>query len=282
MDTRVLECIENIQPPPVAVTQLIAILGTEYHADDVLDILKSDPALTGSVLKKCNTVYFAQRTGATSMKQAIQLLGSSTIMNMILELTVSQTLDRELTFYAIPRSGLRQHSFFAGMAAQKLTDRCGILPFTSDTAFTAGLLHDIGKIAINEALSSDDFSPNDLNREAGQDGLAYERSLLGTDHAEVGAVILEKWNFPDYFYQGVAEHHQPSIRNKLAHLIHLANWCAHSANDSFGLASTSDQYALESMGTLALEPSDLERSIDQAQKQIEKYFPDAKVLEASS
>ena len=109
VDPRIIESIDHIQPPPVAVTKLIQILAEEFHTDEVIDILQTDPALTAAVLKHCNTAFFAQRGGVSSLNQAIQLLGTSIIMNIVLDITIGASMNGGLTKYGIPQSGLRKH-----------------------------------------------------------------------------------------------------------------------------------------------------------------------------
>lgn len=184
------------------------------------------------------------------MKQAIQLLGTSIIMPMILELTVGGSLNMELKHYGIPTSGLRKHSLCAGITAKELTKYCGILPFTPDTAFTAGLLHDIGKIALNEVLSGSESCLTDKNESLGKSITELERELIGADHAEVGALVLEEWKFPIFFCEAVGQHHLPTISNQLSHLIHIANWCAHSIDLAFGYQSPSDDLYMESISAV--------------------------------
>lgn len=272
VDPRILESIDHIQPPPVAVTKLIGILAQEFHTEEVIDILQTDPALTAAVLKRCNTAFFAQRGGVSSLNQAIQLLGTSTIMNIVLEITIGASLNVGLSKYGIPQSGLRKHSICAAAAAKELTKYCSILPFTPDTAFTAGLLHDIGKIAINEVLSEQEEALKEETLEEDRSNTDRERALIGTDHSEVGALILMKWKFPPFFADAVGEHHNPSPGNQLSHLIHIANWCAHSIGLSFGFQSLSDELSPESLSVMALTETNIEEAIIDTYNEINTKF----------
>jgi putative nucleotidyltransferase with HDIG domain len=272
MHPRIIESIDQIQPPPVAVTKLIEILAQEFHTEDVIHILQTDPALTAAVLKRCNTAFFAQRGGVSSLNQAIQLLGTSTIMNIVLEITIGASMNGGLANYGIPPSGLRKHSICAAAAARELTKYCSILPFTPDTAFTAGLLHDIGKIAINEVLAEQEAALKDDATVATQSNIERERSLLGTDHSQVGALILTNWKFPPFFAAAIGEHHDPSLGNPLSHLIHIANWCAHSIGLSFGFQSLSDELSPESLSVMALSEANIEEAIIDTYSELNSKF----------
>jgi HD-like signal output (HDOD) protein len=150
----ILDGVQSMAPPPLAVTRLMEILSREFHTEEVIEVMQTDPALIASVLKKCNTAFFSQRGGVTSLRQAIQLLGTSMIMSMVLELTVGENLNKGLLNYGISAANLQKHSLCVAVCSNELTKFCGILPFTVDTAFTAGLLHDIGKIVIDDVLTA--------------------------------------------------------------------------------------------------------------------------------
>ena len=272
MDPRILESVKHIQPPPMAVTKLIDILAKDFHTSEVIEILQTDPALTAAVLKKCNTAFFSQRGGVTSLNQAIQLLGSSTIMSMVLELTMGANLNLGLENYGIPTSGLRKHSLFAAVAAKELTKYCGILPFTPDTAFTAGLLHDIGKIAVNEVLIAEDIDLTKRSEFSQRSNTELERGLLGTDHAEVGALVLDGWKFPEFFCNAVRQHHVPAADNQLAHLVHIANWCAHSIGLSIGYQTSFGDLTIESLSAVALTETEVKEAIIDTYTVVNKQF----------
>ena len=79
-----------------------------------------------------------------------------------------------------------------------------------------------------------------------------ECELVGTDHAEVGALILEWWKFPDFFCEAVHHHHTPSVAGKLAHLVHIADKSAHAVGLSDVNQSHPSELSVESLSALTL------------------------------
>ncbi len=271
LDTRILESVKRIKPPPVAVMRLMDILATEFHTNEVMEVLNSDPSLTATVLKKCNTAFFSQRGGVTSLNQAIQLLGTSMIMSMVMELTVGVTLDKELKSYGYSAKNLRNHSLLTALISKELTQYCGILPFTADTAFTAGLLHDIGKLVVDDMLSGMDIQHainDDLSEVL---NVEMERHYLDTDHASIGAAILEYWKFPVFFCEAVLQHHAPMIGNQLAHLILVSNWCAHTFGEKSEDPGTADSIPIESLSSVGLTHAVIEETSHEVLQNFKKY-----------
>jgi len=116
---------------------------------------------------------------------------------------------------------LWQHSVAVGLAAKGI---CGLVGRSGDqeSAYLAGLLHDIGKIALDQCFALE-YAPVVAAMEAGAAGLDAERSLLGITHAEVGAMVATQWNFPEPLVQAIRGHHEPPGGDFLAALIHLSD-----------------------------------------------------------
>lgn len=250
------------------------ILSREFHTEEVIEVMQTDPALIASVLKKCNTAFFSQRGGVTSLKQAIQLLGTSMIMSMVLELTIGENLNKGLQSYGVSASNLQKHSFCTAVCSKELTQFCGILPFTIDTAFTAGLLHDIGKIAIDEVLTAQGVNLAESKESTGKTTLELEHEFIETNHGEVGAMVLEWWKFPEFFCEAIGQHHIPLGRNQLAHLLNIANQCAHSIEVSDKDSTVIKDLPIESLSALAITYHEVEKASQCAQHSIkERYQP---------
>jgi putative nucleotidyltransferase with HDIG domain len=104
-------------------------------------------------------------------------------------------------------------------------------------AFTAGLLHDIGKLALNEVLTEEDLiTMRSCIREKSQSYAEAEQQVLGFDHAEVGACLLKAWKLPAEIVEAVAHHHHPVCRPRLqlSALVHAADCVAHEMGANFG------------------------------------------------
>lgn len=221
-----------------AALQLVGLLDDpNADNDDVVRVLRYDNILTAKLLRACNSSAFALSEPVSSVDQAILLLGHQQILQMVLSLEFSAAMTVPLAGYATEAKELWRHSLATASAAELLTK--GGLNFEADpsVAFTAGLLHDIGKLLMNQVLTED--MQAEIRGRIKTDQLSRvdaERAVIGTDHAEAGAALLETYKLPGDIVEAVRNHHGPVIkpRPQLSALIHVADVAAHLAGSAPG------------------------------------------------
>ena len=187
--------------------------------DDMYRVLEKDPALSASVLRLANSsLMLASGTLASDLRTAIQRLGMDAIINLsqgiavIRNYRVGESLDVVL---------LWQHSTAVGMTAKAI---CGYLklPAIAETAFLAGLLHDIGKIALDRCFTKE-YMPVVAAVKAGEDTLETERKMLNITHDVVGAQVAFQWKFHESIIDVIRDHHNPKPGDFLPNLIHYCD-----------------------------------------------------------
>ena len=99
-----------------------------------------------------------------------------------------------------------------------------------------------------------------------------EQEFLETNHAEVGAMVLEWWKFPDFFCEAIGQHHTPLGRNQLAHLIHIANRCAHSIEIPVEDSTIAKELPIESLSALAITYHEVQEASQSAQHSIKEQY----------
>jgi putative nucleotidyltransferase with HDIG domain len=142
----------------------------------------------------------------------------------------------------------------AGIGSEYLVEVGSYGNFLPSAAFTAGLLHDIGKTVINKVLTP--MARADLRAKTSNESISRfeaERSILGTDHCEVGACLLQRWSFPELIVEAVANHHAPVTRPavQLSAVVYLANCAVQCAGTRTGWEtrlSESNQRSAEALG----------------------------------
>src|SRR5262249_54904899 len=145
-----------------------------------------------------------------------------TVVLVIGESTLSQPQEG----YGLGPGDLWEHSVATGVGARALAERSG---FHENVAFTAGLLHDIGKLVLSGSFVGAYAQILKETSENGRSLLETERLLLGLDHAEAGGRILQEWNFPETLIGAVWHHHVPTENGrhqKLASCVHIADLIA--------------------------------------------------------
>ena len=234
----------------------------ELHRDDLVQTLRLDNVLTAKLLRVCNSAGVGLREPVTSVDQAVLLLGDHTIFRTICALSYGGVMGVPLDGYAVEANGLWAHSVTTGVAAEYLSEVEGYGGFPPPVAFTAGLLHDIGKLILNQLLTPKTRTEiRALITEKAFSRVDAERKIFGADHAAVGAALLRRWNVPPLIVNAVADHHRPGVKPTphLSAVVHLANGSAHLT----GSAPGNDAYVLqiqrELCDTLLLDPKELER-----------------------
>lgn len=219
--------------PPIAF-QLTALLRSpNYSCEAVVDLVKMDADLTTQILRLCNSVEFHASHGITSLQEAVLRLGNGLIAHKVMSLTVGRLFSVRKTAYCPDPNLLWRHSVQCALAARYLVKHCKGFNAAPDLCFTAGLLHDIGKMVINFADEKLTNAIVERVETGGMEGADAELEVLGADHAEIGAAILEGWGIPSEITTAVCYHHTPDFEDSgLANLLHVANACAKVSAES--------------------------------------------------
>jgi len=212
--------------------------GAECSADSVIDVIKYDDRLTALVLKMVNSADFGLRVPVDSVKAAVTMLGFKRIYEVAQEVYTKMYLGKPLNGYE-SASGIWQHSVRTAIASAELAFFAKT-PIDGEKAFTAGILHDIGKSVLSEFLGSTATQfVAAIDKEKYKDYLEAEDASLGTNHSEVGEALAREWHLPEYICQSIKYHHRPSEAPEeyraYAFTIHLG--------DIIAMLSCSDQGA---------------------------------------
>jgi putative nucleotidyltransferase with HDIG domain len=237
----VIAKVKNLPAVSQAALKLVTLLEQPAVGnEDVVTVLKHDNVLTAKLLRACNSPYFGFEEKISSVEQAVMILGHQQILHMVLSLAFGGAMSTTLPGYAIEAKELWSHSLTAAVAAEQLIKSGLPVEIESQVAFTAGLLHDIGKLALNQVL--DAATQTAIRKHVAQEHLsrnAAEKIILGTDHSEVGACLLESWHLPDEIVEAVLNHHQPITKPepRLSAIIHVSDCIVHLIGSTSGWES---------------------------------------------
>lgn len=230
--------VKSLPPVPSAALKLVNLLDQQFAGnDEVVQVLKCDNILTAKLLRACNSPYFGLAEPVSSVDQAVFLLGHQQILHIVLTLAFGSTMVVPLSGYAVEANELWRHALITATAGEIIANEIPDLNAEPAVAFTIGLLHDIGKLVMGQALTPDQQSEIRQRVELEKfSRIEAEKAVLGTDHCEVGACLLQDWHLPDDIVEAVAHHHQPvhEPRPRLSVVTHLANCLAHLAGSAPG------------------------------------------------
>ncbi len=210
--------IQNSQGLPslpeiyIKVSELLESEKSNSH--EIGEIIQTDPSISIKILRMVNSAYYGLPNQVQSIPQAITLLGRKSLKNMlmgsILVDVFSHTDDIQ-----IPMKSFWHHSVKTAIIAQYLATYNETID-DSEALFTAGLLHDIGRLVIAKMMPE---SIAEIEAEIEihhADTLSAETNVLGFTHPEVSEAIMQKWELPEIFSQCAKNHHKPNHQGPFA------------------------------------------------------------------
>lgn len=250
--------------PQIALEVLRLTREASSSARDMQRLLVQDPILIGRLLKLANSSFYARERRITGIQDAVVRLGFDAIRNLVLAASTCKMLERNMTHAGYDALGLWQHSLACAAVAQSLACHLGLPNEASGEAYVGGLLHDIGKIALDSAAQREGARFTQALAEAGSPHAA-ERILMGFDHSEAGERVARRWNFPAPILAAIARHHAPESEPNhgvLVGLVHVADAAVNAAGIGL-LPSTRrlTQPIPEIAGLLARSGLDLPRAV---------------------
>ena len=265
--------------PVAAVAVMKEAESATASAQSVAHILQQDQSLTVRVLRLANSAFYGLSRRVLDPQEAVVILGMRSVRNLAIVAGTYPWLAKPLQGYCLGPNELWAHSFGVAVGAQLVASRTSNQ--NADAAFTAGLLHNIGKVALNVWLEGKMAGLLDIAERAGLAFDEIERKMLGYDHAEVGAHLGEKWNLPPALVAPIRYHHRPSAADpssRLVDAVHVGDYLAMSIG--LGLSGEGLRYSFDGtcLDRLGLNPDDLdELSLDfiTSYNQHEKLFEDA-------
>ncbi|EMG37265.1 putative domain HDIG-containing protein [Desulfocurvibacter africanus PCS] len=255
--------ITKLRPLSKSAMRLMQIVGEEdYGLGDITRIVEHDAALTANVLKVANSPALGLRHKVDSLGRAVTYLGDKMVVGIAIAASSPEVFDSELPGYVGERGELWLHCLHAAMASREVSKRAR-QPVSPELAFTAGILHDMGKVVLSDFLDGQDLVR--LLQKNGGDFLAVERELTGTNHAEVGLALARHWNLPDVLCNAIALHHNPEkalpADKPLVHAVHLGDAIAMLGGTGTGADAMGYSLSTESLRLFALDEGELERII---------------------
>ena len=207
--TRIISKMQDIKSFPQFVLETMRKLNDpESNAADVARSLSRDEGLVLRILKLANSAAYGMTRSISNISEAIALLGYKSVSNIILAATVYSAMDKGLSGYALDRGELWRHSLMVAYTSRhlaKLTEKV-----SAEDAYVGGLLHDIGKVVLNDYVR---FGYGIIVKMVEEKHIPFteaEWQVLGFDHAMIGEILIEKWDMPPAYTIPVAYHHKPN------------------------------------------------------------------------
>jgi putative nucleotidyltransferase with HDIG domain len=213
----------------VAIKALQFMSGEYGELRELSDLITTDPAISGSLLRMANSAFFGIRVQVSSIFHAIHLLGLERVKSVVATIAMKSYLGASIEIPAL--RACWRHSLACAILAEKLAHARFM---EADIAYTAGLLHDIGRLALvagypktyADFLASTEHDPCDV--------LEREQELFRIDHCQAGLLLVSRWNLPKIFITITSRHHDAAVEGELPLLSVVRRSCQMA--DSLGFA----------------------------------------------
>ncbi len=210
---QIVSNIRNLPTPPIVFHQIQKVMNDpDVSAVQVAAILAEDPAMSVKVLKLTNSAFYGLAREVDSVKHAVVIIGLEAIKNLVLSASVldmfkGKNVDKEF------QEKHWRHSLATAFCCRILSKKLrktGII--NPDSAFSSGLLHDIGKMVMTIFLS-DEYSKVQKLRQSDRDltDFELEEKALGYNHAQIGGILATQWKLPALLAETITFHHHPHL-----------------------------------------------------------------------
>ena len=256
--------VADIDPIPQMALKIIRMISEgDYAMSKVAGEVRKDQVISAKVIQLCNSSYFRRARAIDSIDRALVVVGDRNLLKMVVSAALENFFPAAAGAYSLTKGGLYQHSLGAAQFAEQLARHTGAVP--PDVAYTAGLLHDIGKAALDQRLGGNASALYRRTQEQGQNLLSVENDLIGTDHAKVGAYLARRWDCPDRLVQPIECHHLPESATDdgvLTHIVYFADLLMSRLVVGQELERLNTQRLKQRLARIGLEPAQFSAAVD--------------------
>lgn len=265
------DVLKEVQSLPSLPTLVLDLLASLQDADVEVEVLARkvvlDQVLTARALRVANSSFYGRQRKVATVHEAITVLGIHGMRNLALTATLMARLpggDGGGFCFA----GFWRHAIGTALCARALAGRVGL---NREQAYTAGLLHDIGRLVLATRFRAAYDAVMAHRTQQDCCVVDAESQVLGLDHAQVGEALARHWQFPEFVQQAVAQHHDvpPETVHPLALIVHVADALTHGLDLSRDPAEMVPPVAASTWDRLGLNAAALGEVLDEVASQFD-------------
>jgi putative nucleotidyltransferase with HDIG domain len=260
---RIYSKIEEIPTLSPMLQKIISTVeSSNANAHDLTEVIFRDPSLASKVLKVSNSAYYGFPKNVDNLDRAVALLGFNMIRSLAMSVGIIRTLPSRNRAINFSRERLWIHSLAVGTIMKEMAMRQGMHE-ESDSLFVAGLLHDIGKVVL------DQFFAEEYQQALEESGCLEsgsvcesEKNYFGIDHGEVGSILLKRWNFPVSLCSLVAMDHKAEVPEGVnaadVAMLHIADILSKEGGMGVSVNITPSQIPVSDLNILGMTVNDID------------------------
>jgi putative nucleotidyltransferase with HDIG domain len=275
INKRILKSIKTLPPFPVTIQKVMALAGDpDSSLTELAAVIRLDQAITANILRICNSAYFGLRRPVDNVNDAIMHMGKKNVLRAVVAAGISRYFCNTRG-YDVKSGDLWEHAVAVALLSQICAAR--ISRPDDPRLFTAGVLHDIGKMVMGEFVHEAWQKIQELTERQKYSFLEAEQEVLGVNHAELGGEIALIWKFPDEILKAIAFHHRPDLLadgDAVPWIVYLSNQVCHV----MGIGVGTDALAYRAVGDVAGRFGLRQRDLEDMMAQLHKSLQDAREL----
>lgn len=219
------EAVKSVCSIPQIVLKVLRMLREDIHSfQEMATEIRQDQVISAKVISMCNSAYFARKVWVDSIDRALVIVGEKQLLKLIVSAAFEDFFSLNGQGYSLCKGGLFKHALGTAMICEQLAIFTG--KAASDIAYTAGLLHDIGKVVLDQYMGKTYPLFYSRVQNDSVDLIVIEREVFGVAHNEMGRRLAERWSLPEGLADVIGNHHCPEeayVDPELTHLVYLAD-----------------------------------------------------------
>jgi len=264
--------ISELPAFPLVLRQLQKLIrNPNSNMNQIAMVIAKDPALASRTIRLVNSAYYGLRNRVVSISQAIVILGLNTLNNLMIGLSVIKMFKNAKGTPVFDYTAFWEHAFGAGLISKALAQRMGNAD--PETCFIAGLLHDMGRLVMEQYLHGDFMQAYTMARNDSISLTQCETLSLGYNHCDVGGYLTQKWEIPSDLMMPIYYHHSindipPDLdkHRPVAMLVNLADWFCHK--ESVGNSGETLIPATPYWNAFPISQNEIQEIVDNVRKEI--------------
>ncbi len=222
----ITKAIEDLEPMPEVILKAREEMSKpDATFKEIGKVLETDQAIVAKVHRIANSAYYGLNGRVSRIHQALVVLGHKTLEQVINTAWASKILANPMQGYGFEAGTLWNHSLAVAMGAKEIAVKRQ--PTLENDAFTAGLLHDVGKLILDEHILKNKSAFDSLKKD-NTSCRKVEETIFGFDHSKISALICKQWHLPEIQASAIKFHHTPESApdNELAYVLYMADYLA--------------------------------------------------------
>ncbi|MDR0306769.1 MAG: HDOD domain-containing protein [Chitinispirillales bacterium] len=270
----IVENVDRLPALPAIVLQLMRVVNcSKSSVVDAAKLIAVDPVLTSKVIRLANSSFYGIPRTVSSLPDAIVILGFNTIRSLVLGLSVAKMFHGN---HSLNMDRFWKHSIITAIAAKIIARhlRKNVMMIDPESAFSAGILHDLGKLIFSQYVTADYIRVCGYADRSCSSILEAEDELLGINHTEVGKTLAVKWALPPDLGSVLMYHHRPQEAAEeasfLVNVIHLADIIAHTLECNLFDGEVCELMDRDCLAELKMDKDEYDKLLHNVENSIEK------------